>query len=104
MNEHHHVQNGGTLRGDGYADSPEEMFIKLRDAVLECGYYVQHVKLDAHYQDVQISQAPEGGLFNNKSVHVFPLRENDSIREENAKSEQTSVDPHDPADDSQSVG
>jgi hypothetical protein len=71
--------------GHGYADSPEEMFIKLRDAILECGYYVQHVKLNAHYQDVQISQAPDGGLFNNKSIHVFPLRdekpENDSISE-----------------------
>lgn len=109
---------GWPMEEDG--NYPEEFFIKLRDALLECGNFVQHVQLDCHYEDTRISQRPDGGMFGDKSYHIQSLKEalemdkrNDemwqkmtekSISEENGKSEQTRVDPNDPSVDSQPVG
>ena|SRR5271170_1448491 len=61
----------------------EEFFLRLRDAVQSCGYWVQNIQLDCHFERCRISQMPEGGMFvSSKEIRVQPLDEAEKLDEE----------------------
>ena len=60
----------------------EEFFLRLRDAVQSCGYWVQNIKLDCHHENCRISQMPDGGMLGNTEIRVQPLDEAEKLDEE----------------------